>query len=138
MTNGDIQHVAFVYFQRRQVEEVLVVADAAPLGTPLLVDEAAGERVATLGSSVFLNYRLFAVLRQSLFDNEVQSREGIVGADAQTYLFNVLSCSGNWPDAERQCVILLPTGNRCMLVVVVDGMSLATSQGQNRYARAYI
>jgi hypothetical protein len=25
-----------------------------------------------------------------------------------------------------------------MLVMVVDGTSLATSQGQNRYARAYI
>lgn len=120
MANADLKRVALVEADVRHVEAVLVKADAIALDVALGVDEVAVQRVAAPDVRG----------EGGLLDNQVETLEGESVGDAHLDVALHHSPRLRGRECEDERVVLLPSGHRRVLVVVVYGFTVAAGSDQ--------
>lgn len=120
MPDPDVQRIAGIQMKRRQVEVVLVIAQATPLHIAVLVYETTAECIG-----------LIAVHRPDmLFHYQEKTSERKVVIDAKPNLFLVVRRRLDDDILIDKSVTTLPPLNRSRLVVAVNGFTVARGKYQ--------
>jgi len=120
VADGDAEGVGGVETEVEQLEVVLEVADALALYVAVAVDQAAPERVAAGQSrGPYL-----------LLDDKREAHERIGAAGAQPDHLAVDTVVPDGRDAEDERVVLLPSVERRVLIVAINGFTVAAGQCQ--------
>ena len=116
------------------IELILEMAYPRPLGIASLVDEFASQCVGLLPEKDVAG--IVGLSEDCLLNNERQSCEWIDRIDAQPQVDDIVAArDGRLGNAEDKGVVFLPSGQRNVLVMVINLIAYASPQQQSGYER---
>ena len=118
----DAEAVAPFQVDVSEWEGALVQIYPGTLVEAVVVDEGASDGVAAAAIA----------WEHSLLYDEADAGEGVGVDNSHAYLLVEASGLSDWRHAEDECVVALPSGEGCMLVVAVDDGHVARCEGRRQ------
>ena len=126
---ADMKRVGGLQRHLADIELILKMAYPRPLGIASLVYEFASQRVGLLPEKDVAG--IVGLAEDGLFYNKRQSCEWIDRIDAQPQVDDIVAArDGRLGNAEDKSVVLLPSGQWDVLVMVIDLIAYASTQQQ--------